>query len=328
LNQFEPARVWSVKSQPLDAACVESAAALIRSGQLVAFPTETVYGLGASALDADAVARIFIAKGRPAHNPVIVHVNSVDEARPLVAEWPAMADLLVAKFWPGPLTVVLRRSALIPDIVTGGGPTVALRSPSHPVARALIAAAGVPIAAPSANRSSEISPTRAEHVLKSLGGRIAGILDGGPTTAGIESTVIDMSGAIPRLLRPGPIALVELVALVGPVAVGAAHGNGGALPSPGMLDRHYAPRTPLRCVEVFDSELLSGERIGIIAPQATGLPGAVERRIVPTPESYAAALYDLLHELDGMNLDLIVAWMPPDTPEWLAVRDRLRRAGC
>jgi len=308
-----------------DDAAIARAAAILRAGGLVAFPTETVYGLGANALDPTAVAGIYQAKGRPSNNPLIVHVNDDVSARSLAAAWPASAAALTAAFWPGPLTLVLPRSERVPDIVTGGGPTVALRSPAHPVARALIEVAGMPIAAPSANRSSELSPTRAEHVRAGLDGRIDAILDGGPTTAGIESTVVDLSGIVPRLLRPGPIPLAMLEALVGPFAM-FDHSSGGPLPSPGMLERHYSPHTPLLCLESIDVEMLMGRNIGAIVPAPTGVSGVIERVIIPTPEAYAERLYDLLHELDGLGLDGIVAWMPPDRPEWLALRDRLRRA--
>ncbi len=308
-----------------DDAAIARAAAILRAGGLVAFPTETVYGLGANALDPTAVAGIYQAKGRPSNNPLIVHVNDDVSARSLAAAWPASAAALTAAFWPGPLTLVLPRSERVPDIVTGGGPTVALRSPAHPVARALIEVAGMPIAAPSANRSSELSPTRAEHVRAGLDGRIDAILDGGPTTAGIESTVVDLSGIVPRLLRPGPIPLAMLEALVGPFAM-FDPSSSGPLPSPGMLERHYSPHTTLLCLESIDVEMLMGRNIGAIVPAPTGVSGVIERVIIPTPEAYAERLYDLLHELDGLGLDGIVAWMPPDRPEWLALRDRLRRA--
>src|SRR5262249_25608873 len=183
-----------------------------------AFPTETVYGLSANALDAAAVSRIFEAKGRPASNPLIVHVADIAAARALVAVWPQSADSLAARFWPGPLTLVLPKGERVPAIVTPGGPTVAPRVPAHPVALALLRAAEIPLAAPSANRSTRLSPTRAEHVLADLGGRIEMVLDAGATPAGLESTVLDLASAPPRLLRPGPIGLHDLEALVGPLS--------------------------------------------------------------------------------------------------------------
>ncbi|MCS6777324.1 MAG: L-threonylcarbamoyladenylate synthase, partial [Chloroherpetonaceae bacterium] len=210
-------RVLPVNPVHPEPGAIAQGADCLRAGGLVAFPTETVYGLGASALDAAAVARIYAAKGRPAHNPVIVHVADVVQARSLVTEWPEQADLLAARFWPGPLTLVLPRNAQVPDIVAAGGPTVAIRWPAHPVAQALIRAAGVPVAAPSANRSMHISPTRAEHVLRGLTGKIDLVLDGGPTPGGIESTVLDVTAMPPRLLRPGLVTAGQIAQVVGTV---------------------------------------------------------------------------------------------------------------
>src|SRR5262249_19767115 len=233
-----------------DPAVIERAAELLRRGEVVAFPTETVYGLGANALDEAAVRRVFEAKGRPANNPLIVHVTHAEQAVGLTGDWPEAAAKLAARFWPGPLTLVLPRSPRVPDVVTAGGPTVAVRMPAHPVAFGLIRAAGVPLAAPSANRSGELSPTRAEHVLVSLGGRIPLILDGGPTTGGIESTVVDVTGTPVRLLRPGLVSVADLERIVGPLAVPSPLDTSEtALPSPGMLSRHYAPRTPVTLVD-------------------------------------------------------------------------------
>ena len=186
---------------------IRGAAETILAGGLVVFPTETVYGLGANALDPVAVARIFAAKGRPGTNPLIVHVPDAGHVPPLVESWPPLAETLATTFWPGPLTIVVRKSALVPDIVSGGGPTVALRCPNHPVALALLQAAGVPIAAPSANRSGELSPTTAEHVRKSLSGMYDVLLDGGPCPGGLESTVVEITPTGVRLLRPGLIGI-------------------------------------------------------------------------------------------------------------------------
>lgn len=197
--------VYTIHSAGEAHEAIERAAEALRSGKLVAFPTETVYGLGASALDSAAVAKIFAAKGRPGNNPLIVHVESAEAARALAADWPAAAERLAEKFWPGPLTLVLPKRDCVPAITTAGAPTVALRSPAHPIARALLKAARLPVAAPSANRSQEVSPTLASHVLRSLGERVDVVLDGGPTTGGIESTVLDLCSQPPRLLRPGPI---------------------------------------------------------------------------------------------------------------------------
>ena len=240
-----------------NADALTEAARVLRGGGLVSFPTETVYGLGANALDAAAVARIFAAKGRPANNPLIVHVADAGAARRLVADWPPLAERLAERFWPGPLTLVLTKRDPVPDVVTAKGPTVAVRVPAHPVAQALVRAAGVPIAAPSANRSTELSPTRAEHVLRGLDGRIDVLLDGGPTAGGIESTVLDLTVTPPRLLRPGLLGIAELeVATRARWFVRRQQDGEGtaALPSPGLLPRHYAPRTPLECVETGSAE--------------------------------------------------------------------------
>jgi L-threonylcarbamoyladenylate synthase len=329
----DPAAV-SPRAEP-----VTRAAEVLRRGGLVAFPTETVYGLGANARDAAAVARIFEAKGRPANNPLIVHVAGVEDLGPLVRGWPEEAARLAARFWPGPLTLVLPRGPAVPDVVTAGGPTVAVRVPAHPVALALLRAAGAPVAAPSANRSSRLSPTRAEHVLADLDGRIDLVLDGGPCPGGIESTVLDLTVTPPRLLRPGLIEPGALKEVVGPVAhPGTPSGVEAApLPSPGMLARHYAPRTPLVCVEGDGRELVEalsegGSRIGWVTWFSTGgpsdrpLPGVVHMQLPADPAGYAAGLYHALHRLDRQGLDHLVVALPPDTDEWLGVRDRLRRA--
>jgi L-threonylcarbamoyladenylate synthase len=290
------------------------AAELIRSGRLVAFPTETVYGLGADALDAAAVARIFTAKGRPRQSPLIVHVDSVAMARRLVLEWPAAAERLAMRYWPGPLTLVLRKRPSIPDIVTAGLATVGLRMPAHPLALALIRAAGVPIAAPSANPFTGLSPTTAEHVRKSLGSAVDLVLDGGPATVGIESTVLSLAGAEAVLLRPGVIPLPEIEALIGSVRIAEGAGAGSHA-SPGMHARHYRPRTPLVLLAATDAP-----------PPGHGAWLRLGCEMPAEPEAYAAALYAELHRLDEQGLDWIAVECPPDTPEWAGVRDRLTRA--
>jgi L-threonylcarbamoyladenylate synthase len=315
---------------------IAHAAAILRSGGLVAFPTETVYGLGANALDASAVARVFAAKGRPAHNPLIVHVPEAASVSRIAADWPEAAARLAVHFWPGPLTLVLPKRSDLPDAVTAGGPTVAVRVPVNAVALALLRAANLPVAAPSANRSSELSPTRAEHVLRGLDGRIDLILDGGRTSGGIESTVVDVTCSPPRLLRPGLIGPMELERVIGPLSRGAvpAAGSGKALTSPGMLPRHYAPRTRLVCEESGARERVaalakSGQRVAWIPFEASGAdapPGVTVVRLPTDPAGYAARLYDVLHELDDAGRDVIVVELPPASDEWLAVRDRLRRA--
>lgn len=288
---------------------IERAAELIRAGRLVAFPTETVYGLGANALDPQAVERIFLAKGRPRTSPLIVHVDSIEMARGLASEWPQSAEVLASTYWPGPLTLVLPKNPEVPDIVTAGLPTVGLRMPRHPLALELIHTAGVPLAAPSANRFTELSPTLAEDVTESLADLI---LDGGPSLVGIESTVLSLAGQ-PELLRPGVIPLPDLEELIGPVRIASA--PAGAHPAPGMHPRHYRPATPLYLL-MRDAQPPAGKgiRLGI----GYGMPG--------DPRAFASALYHLLHELDRKGLDWIAIEPPPDKPEWAGVLDRLRRA--
>ena len=227
------------------AAYAESARVL-RAGGLVAFPTETVYGLGARAFDERALARIFEAKGRPVHHPLIVHVEDEDQARTLAATWPEHAARLARAFWPGPLTLVVDRADAVPASVAGGAASVALRAPAHAVARGLLAALGEPIAAPSANRYQGLSPTIVAHVIKELGERVDLVLDGGPCEAGIESTVVDVRSASPRVLRPGALGLAELRAVVPDLRLrGGSAGSGERRASPGMDERHYAPRARL-----------------------------------------------------------------------------------
>lgn len=325
----------TVDSNHPDEKAIAEAAERLREGELVAFPTETVYGLGANALDATAVARIFAAKGRPARNPLIVHVASVERIAQVVAHWPETAARLATRFWPGPLTLVLPRSPQIPDIVTGGGPTVGVRVPAHPVAQALLQAAGVPVAAPSANRSLQISPTRAEHVLQSLGGRIPFLLDGGPTSGGLESTVLNLSGETPQLLRPGLIAPAEIERIIGPIRRPdylPAAAEDAPLPAPGMLSRHYAPRAPLELNADAETAarrlLLQGRRVGRLTfdPAPPALPGLTTISMASDPVRYAARLYAALHELDAAGVEAILVDPPPPEEGWLAIRDRLERA--
>ncbi len=317
---------------------IAQAAGVLLRGGLVAFPTETVYGLGANALDSAAVEKIYLAKGRPSRNPLIVHVLDADQARQL-CDWSATADSLAAQFWPGPLTLVLPRRGPIPDIVTGGGPTVALRSPAHPVARALIAAAGAPLAAPSANPSTAVSATRAEHVRSALDGKIDMILDGGQTAGGIESTVVSLVGDRPRLLRPGLVTKEQLEAVIGHVVVGADQDAGeGVLPSPGLLARHYAPHGQLGLAPDDGHEralelVRAGHRVGwlrLARDEASARPFAVERMkvfVLPADAAgYAARLYDVLHELNAWGADRIIVERPPLGEAWLAIHDRLTRA--
>ena len=293
---------------------IDEAAALIREGQLVAFPTETVYGLGANALDAAAVQKIYDLKGRPPSSPLIVHVASIGMARQIAAEWPPLAEELARKWWPGPLTLVLPKKPAIPDIVTAGLPTVGIRMPNHPVALELIEKAGAPIAAPSANRFGQLSPTTAEHVRAAFGDQAA-VLDGGPAQVGIESTIVAIEGGEMKLLRPGMISLGELEM--------AAERVGSSDRAPGLQPRHYSPRTRLLLVE-SPKEL--PDRLGAyVWRKKSGLVGCSVRMPASSKE-YAARLYATLHQLDQENLPWIAVEMPPDTPAWAAIRDRLKRA--
>jgi L-threonylcarbamoyladenylate synthase len=315
-----------------DPRILATAAALLREGRLVAFPTETVYGLGANALDGNAVERIYRAKGRPSYNPLIVHVADAAQARDVVAEWPPVAEQLAHRFWPGPLTLVLSKRPNIPDGVTAGLQSVAVRVPRHAVAHALLLAAGLPVAAPSANRSMQVSPTTAAHVAKALGDAVDMILDGGPTTVGIESTVLDLTTTIPTVLRPGSISLPELEAVIGRVQLtGGASGAAGR-PSPGMLDKHYAPRAVVIVATGDDvpravaDERRAGGRVGAIVIHSNAW-GADQSITLPDDASgYAARLYDALHRLDDAQSEVIVIEQVPDGPAWLGVADRVHRA--
>ena len=315
-----------------DPSAIAAAAEVLRAGGLVAFPTETVYGLGANALSESAVARIFTAKGRPAANPVIVHAPDAEAVHRLTADWPESAGRLAKRFWPGPLTLVLPKAERVPAIVTANGPTVAVRVPAHPVALALLRACQFPLAAPSANRSSRLSPTRGDHVLGDLNGRIDMLLDAGPTTGGLESTVVDLTGPKPRLLRPGLISPVDIEAIVGPISRVPSFSHETRLKSPGLLAKHYSPKTPLECVEEDGGGHVrhlqeQGLRVGALTYGSHHVQPGVQTVVLPKDaQAYAAGLYAGLHELDARGLDRIVATLPPDTEEWLAVRDRLKRA--
>ncbi len=317
-----------------DPAVIAEAATILRRGGVVAFPTETVYGLGANALDGAAVQRIFAAKGRPSNNPVIVHVTSSDAARQLAAEWPTAAERLAARFWPGPLTMVVKKQPHVPDEVTAGGATVAIRCPQHTIARTLIGAAGVPLAAPSANASNRISATTAEHVLRTLDGRIDLVLDGGPAGGGLESTVVDVSASPVRVLRPGLITAEALSGALGEPVLAGGHAvvERGAAPSPGMLARHYAPLVPLEvCADgaVRARELsAAGQRVALVThlPIACELPGVCVSMLPNDPAGYASRLYQALYELESSGVERIVVVTPPQSAEWSAIHDRLRRA--
>ena len=318
------------------------AAKLIREGELVAFPTETVYGLGANALDAAAVKKIFEAKGRPQDNPLIVHVTKVSQVEELVQEIPENARVLFERFCPGPLTVILKKKPCVPDVVTAGLDTVAVRIPSHPDARALIDAAGLPIAAPSANRSGLPSPTRAEHVFKDMQGRIPMILDGGACTFGVESTVVDLSGDKPQMLRPGAVTLSQLCDAVGRVVLGRGVmqelQEGEQARSPGLLHKHYAPGyARVLLLEGSDDAIV--RRVNELAKDPThrytfvGMTQLVQRvREMPcvdmggTVSRYAAELFDTLRRLDDQRVDIIVCQAVQQEEMGLALMNRLLRA--
>jgi L-threonylcarbamoyladenylate synthase len=321
-----------------DAPAISQAAALLRAGGLVAFPTETVYGLGANALDAAAVRRIFSAKGRPAYNPLIVHVADVAGARALVREWSPLAQALSERFWPGPLTLVLPKRPDVPDEVTAGRDSVAVRVPAHPVARALLVATGLPLAAPSANRFTELSPVTAAQVARSLGDGVGLILDGGRTGVGIESTVVDLSVSPPALLRPGTITRAQLEAITGPLADPApVEADDAPRAAPGMIARHYAPHARVRLVAsdaMVDAMHAAATRSDVRTAAVTwsdlragsGAALVVHHRLPPEAGAYAAELYDTLHAVDDADCHEVLVELPPDDPAWDGVRDRLTRA--
>jgi L-threonylcarbamoyladenylate synthase len=337
-----------------DPTAIARAADCLRHGGLVAFPTETVYGLGVNALDRAAVQRLFAAKQRPVTDPLIVHVGSFESIAPLVSRVPTSARSLARHFWPGPLTLVFPRSAQVPDEVTAGLPSVAVRVPAHPVARALIDAAAVPVAAPSANLFSRPSPTQASHVIDDLDGRIDLVVDGGSTAIGVESTVLDLTGDTPTVLRPGAVTIEMLRQVVRGVRMSPGSGirdPGSAsapMPSPGMLEKHYSPRALLTLyegrtdmvllslIEAARMALADGKSVGIIAAEedrtAFAALGSHARLFVraigsqDAPDVIASKLYTTLRELDAAGSDVILVRGFPDHGLWAAVQDRLRRA--
>ncbi|MEW6308102.1 MAG: L-threonylcarbamoyladenylate synthase [Bacillota bacterium] len=330
------------------AGAIARAASIIAAGGTVAFPTETVYGLGANGLDPDAVARVFRAKGRPQDNPVILHVADADGLKPLVEDVALPLALeLAGRFWPGPLTLVLRRSPIVPAVVSAGLPTVGVRVPAHPVALALIAASGTPIAAPSANLSGRPSPTVPEHVLADLTGRIDALLSAGATGIGVESTVLDLTGPVPTVLRPGGATLEDLAAALGrvefhPAAAGRVEPD-APLPSPGLRHVHYAPRARMVLVEGADATAIrqaalvlargaqaQGARVGVLARPGLewGLPGCLVQPAGARDAigAVAAGMYAALRELDAAGPDIIIAEAYPEAGLGWAVMNRLRRA--
>ncbi len=326
---------YRMNAPEVDAAAIERAAEILRQGGIVALPTETVYGLAADASNADAVRRLFAAKGRPADHPVIVHVSG-EEA---LAEWatgvPDIARVLARTFWPGPLTLVLKRGSSVSDVVTGGQNTVGLRAPAHPWARAVLHAFGGALAAPSANSFGRVSPTTAQHVIDDLGvkprGKVDMILNGGACPVGIESTIVDVSSNGATLLRLGSITREQLQHAIGGRVTDA---EADAPRAPGRLERHYSPHTPLSVMQSSElAEQLAkpgGERLAVLAPLSL-LEGcladvALAIAAASDPADYARLLYSSLHRLDASGADRMLVAAPPDGPRWEAVRDRLRRA--
>lgn len=319
------------------AAAIAEGAARLRAGGLVAFPTETVYGLGANALDAAAVRAIYAAKGRPSFNPLIVHVAALDWLPRVVREVPPMVAKLAAAFWPGPLTLVLPRGPNVPDEVTAGLDSVGVRVPAHGVARDLIAAAGVPIAAPSANAYTRVSPTTAAHVVQQLGERVDLVLDGGPAAVGIESTVLDLTTTPPTLLRPGGVSHAELERVLGSVQrLAELPAADAPRRSPGLVDRHYAPRARLqrfvaaeraRVAAELHARRAGGERVGLLAFQAAGDEADCVQLLPGEPAGCAQRLYAALHALDAAGCTFAFVEALPAGGEWEAVADRLARAG-
>jgi L-threonylcarbamoyladenylate synthase len=329
------AEILSTHTPALFEAAVARAVALLRAGGVVALPTETVYGLAANALDPKAVARIYEIKGRPAHNPIIVHVASHEMARRCVTTWPVAATQLAKAFWPGPLTLVLPKAREIPDLVTAGGATVGVRWPSHPFIQAVIRACGFPLAAPSANLSNQVSPTNAEHVARQLGDQLPLIVDGGQAQVGIESTVIDLTTQPPRVLRPGMIHEESLVAVLG--ELGTWNLEPGTPRSPGLLKKHYSPKARLKVLSWRDTadlnsqlSTLNSQLAGIHIIAHTNIPsdaGLGRVSVIPhDAEAFARALYAELHRCDEARAELIVMEALPDGIEWRAIADRLTRA--
>jgi L-threonylcarbamoyladenylate synthase len=316
---------------------VAAAVAVLRAGGLVAFPTETVYGLGADAANADAVARIFTVKGRPRSHPVIVHLAEAPAIKDWAADVPADAWTLAEAFWPGPLTLILPRSGRVPDAVTGGAATVGLRVPAQPLALELLEAFGGGIAAPSANRFGRVSPTTAAHVRADLGAAVDVVLDGGPCAVGVESTIVDVSRGRPRVLRLGGLSVEALSDVLGhPVDTGVATGAAGAsaVPAPGTLPSHYAPEARVEVLaasavaERARTLLAEGRRVGVLAPRRIErLPEGVDA-LPPAggAAAYAKSLYQRLREADRRGLDVLLAVPPPERGIGAAVADRLRRA--
>ncbi len=329
-----------MNTERLTAADVERAAAILARGGLVGIPTETVYGLGANGLDPEAVAHIFEAKGRPQDNPLILHVPSAEWLARYCADIPAAAYTLAERFWPGPLTMILRRKPVVPDAVTAGLDTVGMRCPAHPVCRAIIAAAGVPVAAPSGNTSGRPSPTNMADMLEDMDGKIDGIVDGGPCAVGVESTIIDLTEEPPRLLRPGGVTLEELRDALGEVAVDPAvtrlMGAGEHPRAPGMKYRHYAPKAPVTVVKgdaaataaYIRDHLGEGEGVVCFDEYAGLYAGHTVEKLGPATDKAAQArnVFDALRAFDGTDVTAIWSQCPDEGGIGLAISNRLNKA--
>jgi len=332
------AEILSTHTPALFKTAVKRAAELLRAGEVVALPTETVYGLAANALDKNAVAKIFQIKGRPSHNPIIVHVAGIEMATRCAENFPPIAEQLAKSFWPGPLTIVLTRTKIIPEIVTAGGATVGIRWPSHPFIQAVIRECDFPLAAPSANLSNRISPTNSEHVCQQLGGKIPLIVDGGQSQVGIESTVLDLTVSPPRILRPGMIHAESLAAVCGGIPNPESRIPNPEKPrSPGLFKKHYSPKAKLIVLKWLDEMDLRSQlstfnfqlsTAHIIAH--TKIPsGEIFADVSVMPhdaEAFARAIYAELHRCDNTGAKFIVVEAPPDFPEWSGIVDRLQRA--
>jgi len=301
---------------------IANAVAALRAGEVIGLPTETVYGLAADAMNPAAVARIFALKGRPLDHPLIVHIAGIEQLPRFAREIPNSARQLAAAFWPGPLTLILRRQADVPDAVTGNQDTVGLRAPAHPLAQQVLRAFAGGLAAPSANRFGRISATRAEHVREEFGAQLPLLLDGGPCRIGIESSIVDLSAQTPRILRPGAISRAQIEAVIGTVAIGV---DGNSPRTSGTLAAHYAPRTPLRLLPRDAIHAADADSVQVLA--LGSVPAGSHGIALPAdPQAYARSLYDTLRCLDARASALIVVEQPPDTAEWQAINDRLRRS--
>lgn len=319
---------------------IHSAAEILRNGGLLGLPTETVYGLGADGLNAAAVQRIFEAKGRPQDNPLILHISSADDLERYCSDIPSAAYQLAAHFWPGPLTLVLKRNARIPDVVTAGLATVGMRCPAHEICRTILTEAGVPVAAPSGNTSGRPSPTTAEHMWEDMGGKIEGIVDGGPCSVGVESTIVDLTVTPPRLLRPGGVTLEQLQGVLGEVAVDSVLirplAEGEKPRAPGMKYRHYAPKAPVTVVK--GNPARSAAYIAAHMEQNGGIicfdefaslfAGYPIQTLGMTADKAAQArrVFDALRFFDGTHVDAIWAQCPDDAGLGLAIANRLNKA--